>query len=305
MTTIHGHSNSHSTGSCNSERCRTKHPQARNINPFSIDTSSLIMLGTGFLAVTALPKIISGVVNAVDSDNNSFIGGDNNIFANRSSEEIQADIDEITNTYGDKEAINASIAEINIESLENGVSTAKENLKTANKTLEGYKDNLKAAEKSLRMADPDDPNYVNLVRDVRKFQADIKTTEDAIKNKKAELEEAEAALKTKKEEKANLENALRRLEKLDKELERAKKAEAKEKRATEIDHLKNGETATISRLVKEYTKYEKAGKEEEMQACLDDITKAVNIYKQEHPENDNPAMDEFIRTWNIKISQAV
>ena len=74
----------------------------------------------------------------------------------------------------------------------------------------------------------------------------------------------------------------------------------KKKRETEIDHLKNGETTAIARLLKEYNKYEKDGDEAGMRACLKDIKIAVDIYSAVHKRGDNPTFDSMVERLKIQ-----
>lgn len=326
MSTVHNHSQSHTTG-CSGHNCRTK-----RVNQTNSENLSNIALGVlGAISIYNIARQYIPSSKLSSSDNTSVIGN-----LNRSSEEIQADIDKIYSNYGvtdesdlTKKVVEAeaavsksteavAIGEKNVDTAKITVNETKNNVKVAKDKLSGAEATLRNAINALNGVSYDDPNYQTLVSQKvdaefarnqainEKNQAEQNLTkqENALKKANGELKQLQAQEKARKEEYDAIVNAQEQIKKLNEQLEKAKlretkekeradAAEAKRKREEEIDHLRNGDTTNAANIVKKYFKYEKRGDQEKMNDCLIELSGCKKVYYESHKLGDNTTMDKF------------
>lgn len=326
MSTVHNHSQSHTTG-CSGHNCRTK--RVKQTNSENLSNIALGVLGAISIFNTARQYIPSSKLSS--SDNTSVIGN-----LNRSSEEIQADIDKIYSNYGvtdesdlTKKVVEAeaavsksteavAIGEKNVDTAKITVNETKNNVKVAKDKLSGAEATLRNAINALNGVSYDDPNYQTLVSqkvdaEFARNQAKIEKeqleqqaveAEEALNKANGELKQLKAEEKVKKEEYDAIVNAQEQIKKLNEQLEKAKlretkekeradAAEAKRKREEEIDHLSNGDTAAISKLLRQIRNAESMNldqREDKLRAQLD---AALEQYYKNHKVGDNATIDSL------------
>ena len=238
----------------------------QDVNLFGINGgNSLVTVATGVLgALTIFDNIAQRTSwQASQSGGNTGSGG---LLDKRSSEELQGEIDSIYEHYGvtdaaglEGKASEAKNAQETATSTKNeaetAVTTAENNLKTA-------KEALASAKQNLRGAKADDPNYANLQATLSKWEGEVKAKEAELNKAEGALKQAKAEEEAKKAEYDAIVQSQEEIKRLNDKLEKAKVREAREKKEAEeaeekrkreetIESLSNGDTAAISKLLKQ------------------------------------------------------
>lgn len=297
MTTIHhtgcksAHTHETQKRGCGSINCREN-----NNSKYTEYGGGLWTAVAIFGGLTLASKVAGSVVANISSSKNV------------TSEDVQAEIDEIYDAYSitDEAQLskNEKDASAELNKASDAVATISANLDTAKSELGALKITLREANSALRGISPDDPNYATLSANLATAKAKLEAKEAEINKLEGALKQAKADEAAKKAEHKQIESDLVRLSNLKVELERVKEREAKEaknaeeaeakrKRLEEIDHLSNGDTVAISKLLRQIKNAERMNlgqREDRLRVQLD---AALEQYYKNHKVGDNKTIDSL------------